>query len=155
MSHRRTYTHSQHSYVVSIDAGSFANIEIVVGGYQRGGVWSPPPRASTTTTREDHGYGYGASAFPALFRAAPRRLTAIYAPLRHSRVFYPTSPSSKKIDNITDNSALTIIFKALTVCCPSAITPAAHFNCALLLFDNGCAEQAHIRAGTTEAAALG
>ena len=98
MSPRRTYTHSQHSYVVSIDAGSFANIEIVVGGYDRG-VWSPPPRASTTTTREDHGYGYGASAFPALFRSAPRRLTAIYPPLPHSlraRVFYPTSPSPKK-----------------------------------------------------------
>lgn len=58
MSHHRTYTHSQQSYVVSIDAGSFANIEIVVGGYRRGGARSPPPRASTTTTREDHGYGY-------------------------------------------------------------------------------------------------
>lgn len=91
MSHRRTYTHNQHSYVVSIEAGSFANIEIVVGGYHRGGVWSPPPRASTTTTREDHGYGYGASAFPTLFGG-----TTADAPLRYSRVFDPTSPSSKK-----------------------------------------------------------
>ena len=72
MSQRRTYTHSQHSYVVSIDAGSFANIEIVVGGYHRG-VWSPPPRAFTTT-REDHGYG----AFALLFRTALRRLTLIH-----------------------------------------------------------------------------
>lgn len=67
MSQRRTYTHSQHSYVISIDAGSFANIEIVVGGYHRSGGWSPPPtpppttpRASTATTRENHGHGYGA-----------------------------------------------------------------------------------------------
>ncbi|KAH9176568.1 hypothetical protein EDB89DRAFT_1938729 [Lactarius sanguifluus] len=65
MSQRRTYTHSQHSYVVSIDAGSFANIEIVVGGYHRSGGWSPPPspppttpRASTATTRENHRHGY-------------------------------------------------------------------------------------------------
>ena len=46
-----------------------------MGEYHRGGAWSPPPRASTTTTREDHGYGYGASAFSTLFRGAPRRLT--------------------------------------------------------------------------------
>ena len=99
MSHRRTYTHTQHSYVVSIDAGSFANIEIVVGGYHRGGDWSPPtaPRASTATTREDHGYGYGASALPSVFRSAPRRLTTTCTSLPYPfrtlpRVFYQTSP---------------------------------------------------------------
>ncbi|KAH8992839.1 hypothetical protein EDB86DRAFT_1421802 [Lactarius hatsudake] len=76
MSQRRTYTHSQHSYVVSIDAGSFANIEIVVGGYHRGGGWSPPPtpppttpRASTATTRENHGHGYAQT--PSAKRASP------------------------------------------------------------------------------------
>ena len=99
MSHRRTYTHSQHSYVVSIDAGSFANIEIVVGGYHRGGSWSPPPpRASTATTRENHGHDYGASAFHAVFRSAPRRLTTTLPP---ARVFYPTSHSRKKIISTT------------------------------------------------------
>lgn len=153
MSHRRTYTHSQHSYVVSIDAGSFANIEIVVGEYHRGGAWSPPPRASTTTTREDHGYGYGASAFSTLFRGAPRRLTPPPL-LRHSRVFDPTSPSPKKNVDITDHSAPTVICKAVTVY-PSTITPIVHIDCALLIYDDGRAEQAHIRAGATEAAALG
>ncbi|KAH9083673.1 hypothetical protein EDB83DRAFT_2330470 [Lactarius deliciosus] len=75
MSQRRTYTHSQHSYVVSIDAGSFANIEIVVGGYHRSGGWSPPPsppttpRASTATTRENHGHGYAQT--PSAKRSSP------------------------------------------------------------------------------------
>lgn len=76
MSHHCTYyTHSQHSYVVSIDAGAFANIEIVVGGYHRGGAWSPPPptppRASTAMTRDNHGHGHGHGASAFLARSRP------------------------------------------------------------------------------------
>ena len=70
MSHRRTtHTSRQRSFVVSIDPGTFANIEIIIegGNHHHRGAW-PPPRATTATRDgpENHqgysyGYRYGAS----------------------------------------------------------------------------------------------
>lgn len=68
MSHRRNNTAAtaptrppaaQRSYIVSIDAGAFANVEIVVGGYNRGGVWTPSRAASVKATGKSHVYAYG------------------------------------------------------------------------------------------------
>jgi hypothetical protein len=65
MSHRRNTVHPQQhqpprssgvqrSYVVSIDAGAFANVEIVVGGCHRGGVWTPSRTATITAKSKSH-----------------------------------------------------------------------------------------------------
>ncbi|KAI9461289.1 hypothetical protein BJY52DRAFT_1260573 [Lactarius psammicola] len=103
MSHRRTYTHSQHSYVVSIDAGSFANIEIVVGGYHRGGAWSPPPppptttpRASTATIRENHGHGYA---------HAPLSPSTKHSPFVHLQTRLPPTTSTARSSSTTTTDA--------------------------------------------------
>ena len=49
----------QRSYIVSIDAGAFANVEIVVGGHYRGEVWTPSRAASLKATSKSHVYAYG------------------------------------------------------------------------------------------------
>jgi len=50
----------QRSYVVNIDAGSFANVKIVVGGSHRGGgVWTPSSTATVTAKSKGHGHIYG------------------------------------------------------------------------------------------------
>jgi hypothetical protein len=92
MSHHRTTTSTTHihtprqrSYVVTIDAGTFANIEIVIEGgrYHRRGVWPPPsiPRASTGIRSESsshgHGYKFGYGAFAALISLYAHRLKVI------------------------------------------------------------------------------
>ena len=67
MSHRRNNaaaaatatTPTQRSYIVSIDAGAFANVEIVVGGHYRGEVWTPSRAASLKATSKSHVYAYG------------------------------------------------------------------------------------------------
>ena len=66
---RRAAPSGQRSYIVSIDTGSFANVEIVVGDYHhRDGVWTPS-RATAAATAEtvkvvtskskSHVYAYG------------------------------------------------------------------------------------------------
>lgn len=82
MSYHRNTTRSQssiaatqRSYVVRIDAGALANVEIVIvgaasgSGYHRKGGWTPPRSPTVTPTSKSHGYTHGA------------RLR-IYAPLR-------------------------------------------------------------------------
>jgi hypothetical protein len=46
---------------VSIDAGAFANVEIVVEGYNRMGVWTSSRTAATVkkTSKSHHVYAYG------------------------------------------------------------------------------------------------
>jgi hypothetical protein len=61
---RRPAPAGKRSYVVNIDTGSFANVEIVVGDYHhRDGVWTPTPsRAADTVkvvTSKSHVYAYG------------------------------------------------------------------------------------------------
>jgi hypothetical protein len=64
---RRPAPAGQRSYIVSIDTGSFANVEIVVGDYHHRtgtGVWTPTPssRAADTVkvvTSKSHVYTYG------------------------------------------------------------------------------------------------
>jgi hypothetical protein len=64
---RRPAPAGQRSYIVSIDTGSFANVEIVVGDYHHrsgAGVWTPTPssRAAETVkvvTSKSHVYAYG------------------------------------------------------------------------------------------------
>ncbi|KAI0000377.1 hypothetical protein BJV77DRAFT_958884 [Russula vinacea] len=69
MSHRRNTSTTtaptrasagQRSYIVSIDAGAFANVEIVVEGYNRGGVWTSSRTATTVkkTSKSHHVYAY-------------------------------------------------------------------------------------------------
>lgn len=68
MSYRRNTTTTrahapptaQRSYVVSIDAGAFANVEIVVRGHHRGGVCTPSRTATVTVTGNRNNYAYGA-----------------------------------------------------------------------------------------------
>ena len=63
---RRAAPAGQRSYIVSIDTGSFANVEIVVGDYHhRDGVWTPSRAAAAETVKvvtsksKSHVYAYG------------------------------------------------------------------------------------------------
>jgi hypothetical protein len=52
----------QRSYVVSIDTGSFTNVEIIVGDYHhRAGVWTTPAAdtVEVTSNKTRHVYAYG------------------------------------------------------------------------------------------------
>jgi hypothetical protein len=50
---------TQRSYVVNIDAGSFANVKIVVGDRGGGGVWTPSRTATVTAKSKGHSHVYG------------------------------------------------------------------------------------------------
>ena len=65
----RSPSAKQRSYVVSIDAGTFANVEIVVGGYHRAGVRTPSRTATLTAKSKGHSHVYGT---PRLFAASFR-----------------------------------------------------------------------------------
>ena len=63
---RRPAHAGQHSYIVSIDTGSFANVEIVVGDYHHragAGVWTQTPSRAAdnvkVVTSKSHVYAYG------------------------------------------------------------------------------------------------
>ena len=61
---RRPSLARQRSYIVNIDTGSFANVEIVVGDYHHragAGVWTPSSRADNVkvVTSKSHVYAYG------------------------------------------------------------------------------------------------
>src|SRR6266403_2653837 len=68
----------QRSYIVSIDTGSFANVEIVVGDYHhRAGVWTSHSRADTVkVTNKSHVYAYG-MLLADIPLSPPRRLTVL------------------------------------------------------------------------------
>jgi hypothetical protein len=55
-----TPAQSPRSYVANIDAGSFANVKIVVGDSHRGGgVWTPSRTATMTAKGKGRSHVYG------------------------------------------------------------------------------------------------
>jgi hypothetical protein len=108
MSHRRNNTTAttptrppagQRSYIVSIDAGAFANVEIVVGGHHRGGVWTPSRTATVkATSKSHHVYAYGtllASSFRPPQRLTPPLLSTSRIARNRTTNSVPTTTPSK------------------------------------------------------------
>jgi hypothetical protein len=133
MSYRRTTTSTMHthtprqrSYVVTIDAGTFANIEIVIEGgrYHRRGVWPPPsiPRASTGTHNEpsSHGrgykFGYGAFAVPVSLYAHSLKVfdNSLLLPPNPCGKFYTYRYRSRTTDDSPDIASKADFVYAIT-----------------------------------------